>query len=386
MVSTFVFPNKIFFGAGALQELPTQFGMSGVKRPLLVTDPGLVDCGMAERVKQTLDRGGISAPIFSGVEANPTEENVLDGVEAYDSEGCDGVIGLGGGSPLDVAKGIRVKATHELPLAEYAIGNNGWEKMTNPMPPMAAVPTTAGTGSDVARGALIIVRPSGAKVAIVGENLFPAFTISDPELTLDLPPHLTAGTGMDALTHCIEEYISPRVNPLVDGLVLEGISRCARSLVSAFEDGRQIEARGDMMIAAMTGGIGFNKGLGVVHSLSHPIGSIIGGHHGTTNAILLPASLEFNFDESLIRFRAMAAAAELEIHQLSDEECGRAFIDWVRDLNRKLNIPNDLSVFGATREHITELVPMCMADHCHQTNPRACTESDFENLLEAHIP
>ena len=328
----------------------------------------------------------MEGPIFGGSDENPTEDNVLEGLEIYNKENCDGIIGFGGGSSLDTAKGIRVKSTHPLPLAEYAIGAGGWDKVVNPMPPMAAVPTTAGTGSEVGRGALIIVRPSSAKVAIAGENLFPTFSICDPELTVDLPPFLTAGTGMDALTHCIEEYLSPKYNPLVDGMVLEGLRRGRECIVRAYENGRDLEARGEMMIAAMIGGIGFNKGLGVVHSLSHPIGSVIGGHHGTINAILLPAALEFNFGHSLNRFRALANALGLETQALTDEACGQSVLEFIRNLNQKLKIPKDLTVYGANRDQIPAMLPMCMADHCHKTNPRPCAEEDFQQLLEAQIP
>ncbi len=382
----FVFPNKVLFGRGSIHELESQLSKLNVSRPLFVTDSGLTKNGLASTVHQELKKEGMDGPIFDGSDENPTEENVLEGLEIYEKEKCDGIIGFGGGSSLDAAKGIRVKSTHPLPLAEYAIGAGGWDKLVNPMPPMAAVPTTAGTGSEVGRGALIIVRPSGAKVAIAGENLFPTFSLCDPELTVNLPPFLTAGTGMDALTHCIEEYLSPKYNPLVDGMVLEGIRRGREAIVRAYEDGSDLEARGEMMIAAMIGGIGFSKGLGVVHSLSHPIGSVIGGHHGTINAILLPAALEFNFNHSLDRFLTLADALGVKPLSQSDEASGQAVIAFIRELNQKLKIPEDLSVYGAKRDQIAPMLPMCMADHCHKTNPRPCTEEDFQQLLEAHIP
>ena len=333
-----------------------------------------------------MKKEGIHGPIFDGSDENPTEDNILDGLEIYEKEKCDGIIGFGGGSPLDVAKGIRVKSTHPLPLAEYAIGVGGWDKLVNPMPPMAAIPTTAGTGSEVGRGALIIVRPSGVKVAIAGENLFPTFSICDPELTINLPPFLTAGTGMDALTHCIEEYLSPKFNPIVDGMVLEGIRKVKNSIVRAYENGDDLDARTEMMIAAIIGGIGFSKGLGVVHSLSHPIGSVIGGHHGTINAILLPAALEFNFNHSLNRFLALADALGVKPHSQTDEASGQAVITYIRNLNQELKIPEDLSVYGAKYDHIPSMLPMCMADHCHKTNPRPCSEENFRQLLVDHIP
>lgn len=384
-VSTWLFPNKVVFGPRAIRELPEQMKALEVRRPLLVTDAGLVKCGIADMVGGVLKRGGLEPARFAGVDPNPTEENVLAGLERYRSEECDSLVGLGGGSALDVAKAVRVKALHGLPLSEYAFIREGWKKMTEPMPPMAAIPTTAGTGSEVARGSVIIVRPSGAKVGIVSERLYPSVSICDPKLTLDLPLELTAGTGLDALTHCIEEYLSPKYNPMVDGMTLEGVRLATRSLLRAYENGHDLAARADMMNVSMIGGIGFTKGLGVIHSLSHPFGAVVGGHHGTNNAILLPAALEFNFEASLPRFRALAGATGLPTEGLSDEECGRRFIDTIRELNRKLGIPADLSALGARREHIPQMLPLCMADHCHRTNPRPCTEEDFRRLLEAHI-
>jgi len=385
-ISTWLFPNRIVFGPDAIHELPEQTRLLGARRPLLVTDAGLVECGIADMVGGVLNKGGLESGRFDEVDSNPTEENVLAGLDIYRSEGCDSLIGLGGGSALDVAKAIRVKVHHDLPLSEYAFIHDGWKKMTEPMPPLAAVPTTAGTGSEVARGSVIIVRPSGAKVGIVSGRLYPSVSICDPKLTLDLPPGLTAGTGMDALTHCIEEYVSPRYNPMVDGMTLEGVRLATRSLIRAYEDGHDPAARADMMNVSMIGGIGFTKGLGVIHSLSHPFGAVVGGHHGTNNAILLPAALEFNFEASLPRFRALAGAAGVPTEGQSDEDCGRRFIDTIRELNGKLDIPADLSALGARREHIPQMLPLCMADHCHRTNPRPCTEEDFRQLLEAHIP
>lgn len=386
VIQSFAFPNQILFGAGALQSLPDELKKLDCTRPLLVTDRGLVACGLAGRVEEAIRKAGLEPAVFDEVDANPTEENAEQGLLAYSNSACDGIVGLGGGSSLDTAKAIKLKVDHSLPLAEYDIEHQGWEKMVNPMPPMIAIATTAGTGSDVARGALIIVRPAGAKVALVGPALYPDATIADPELTLALPPNLTAGTGMDAFTHCIEEYLSPKYNPIVDGMALEGIRLCAISLKRACENGQDLAARSDMMIAAMIGGMGFIKGLGVVHSLSHPVGSVVGGHHGTTNAIFLPASLEFNLPAAPAKYRALANAAGIEVHNLSDEECGHALIQFVRQLNNSLEIPSDLSVFGATRNHIDQMLPMCVADHCHKTNPRQCVEDDFRSLLEAHIP
>jgi len=386
VLSRLTFPNTVLFGAGALGELPSELAKLACTRPLVVTDPGLVDCGMAQQVVDLVSAHGIQPTVFSDVAPNPTEKHVEEGHRAYASHACDGVIGLGGGSALDTAKAVRLKVNHRLPLAAYSINARGWEKMTEPLPPMIAIPTTAGTGSEVARGALIIVRPDNAKVAIVGPALYSSVVIADPVLTVTLPPHLTAGTGMDAFTHCVEEVLSPRYNPIVDGLALEGVRLCARSLQRAVESGDDIEARSDMMMAAMMGGMGFMKGLGVVHSLSHPVGSVVGGHHGTTNAIFLAKCLEFNFPAAPTKYRQLAQAVGIVVESLDDEACMNDLVTFIVNLNAKLEIPSDLSAFGVKREHIERMLPLCLEDHCHKTNPRVCTESDFRELLRAHIP
>ena len=380
-MTTFVFPNRITFGPGAVDDLPSRLRELEVARPLVVTDPGLAATSIPGVVAELA--GG--APIFDGVESNPTEENVEAGLNRYREGKCDGVIGLGGGSAIDCAKGIRLRESHPGPIAQYAFGNRGWERMTNPMVPLVAISTTAGTGSDVARGSVLIVQPSGAKVGIVGD-LYPSHTIADPELTASMPPPITAGTGMDALTHCVEEYIGKAYHPFVDGMTLEGVRLCHRALERVYRDGSDIDGRGDMMVAAMIGGIGFTKGLGVIHSLSHAFGAVVGGHHGTVNAILLPAALEFNRRSCLRRFRALAAAVDIAIDGMTDDECADAFIGWVSRLNASLDIPADLSAFGAKPEHIEPMVALAEADHCHRTNPRPCTTADFESLFRAHIP
>ena len=257
--------------------------------------------------------------------------------------------------------------------------------MTQPMPEMIAVPTTAGTGSEVARGALLIEETEGAKIAVVGPRLFPSMSICDPELTVGLPESLTAGTGMDALTHCVEEYLSPQFNPVVEGLALEGVRRANASLPKAYKDGSDIEARSDMMVAAMLGGMGFAKGLGIVHSLSHAIGGLFGGHHGTLNAILLPACLEFNRETCLSKFRPLAQAAGIPVEAVDDEGCANAFIKYIDKLNTDMEISLRLSELGIGESDLDRLADYSMKDHCYLTNPRKPTLEDFNDLLRAHL-
>ena len=382
-METFVFPNTIKFGLGSVSALPEVLADLGSERPLLITDPGLLENGLFSDI---LEASGLKgSAVFGEVDTNPSEANVLKGVEAFRSENCDCVVGVGGGSALDAAKGIRLLAHHEGPLRDYGIREKGWSRMTQPMPEMIAIPTTAGTGSEVARGALLIEETEGAKIAVVGPRLFPSMSICDPELTVGLPKSLTAGTGMDALTHCVEEYLSPQFNPIVDGLALEGVRRATTSILRAYKDGSDIEARSDMMVAAMLGGMGFAKGLGIVHSLSHAIGGLFGGHHGTLNAVLLPACLEFNRESCLPKFRLLAEAAGIRVERVDDESCADKFIEYIGDLNTKLAISLRLQELGINESDLDRLADYSMKDHCHLTNPRKPTQEDFKDLLRKQL-
>ena len=382
-METFVFPNTIKFGAGSLSALPEALAEMSSERPLLVTDPGLIENGLLSEIQAA--SGMIGSTVFSDVDANPSEANVRGGIEAFRSGRCDSIVGIGGGSALDAAKGIRLLAHHKGPLRDYGIGKQGWTRMMQPMPKMIAIPTTAGTGSEVARGALLIEESEGAKIAVVGPRLFPSMSICDPELTLGMPKWLTAGTGMDAMTHCVEEYLSPQFNPIIDGLALEGIRRTSSSLLRAYREGSDIDARTDMMTAAMLGGMGFAKGLGIVHSLSHAIGGLFGGHHGTLNAILLPASLEFNLVSCLPKFRSLAQAVGIPVEGVDDQGCADAFIEYIADLNSKLEISLCLSDLGINESDVDQLADYSMKDHCHLTNPRKSTLEDFNKLLRRHL-
>ncbi len=382
-METFVFPNTIQFGSGSISALPGALADLGAKRPLLVTDPGLLENGLFSDILDASNLKG--SAVFSEVDANPSEANVRKGVEAFLSENCDCIVGVGGGSSLDAAKGIRLLAYHEGPLRDYGIREKGWSRMTQPMPEMIAIPTTAGTGSEVARGALLVEETEGAKIAVVGPLLFPSMSICDPELTVGLPKGLTAGTGMDALTHCVEECLSPQFNPIVEGLALEGVRRATTSILRAYKDGSDIEARSDMMVAAMLGGMGFAKGLGVIHSLSHAIGGLFGGHHGTLNAVLLPACLEFNRDFCLPKFRLLAQAAGISVEGVDDDSCADRFIEYIERLNTDLQITLRLQELGINESDLDRLAEYSMKDHCHLTNPRKLTLGDFKDLLRKQL-
>ncbi len=384
-ISIFAFPTRIVFGPGALRELGGETGRLGMKRPLLVTDRGVVGCGLADRVSAEAKRAGLSLTLFDGVSPNPVEQNVFDGLEKYRAGKCDGIIALGGGSALDTGKAVRLRVTHGLPLEEYDDLVNGGEKIGPDLPPMVAMPTTAGTGSEVGRSAVIILKATDRKTVIFSPYLIPRVAIADPELTLGMPPGLTAGTGLDALTHNVEAYLSLGYHPMCDAIALHGTRLAVRNLAAAVRDGKNLVARTEMMMAAMMGAVAFQKGLGAVHSLAHPLSSIANLHHGTANGILLPPVLEFNKLTSEERLRDIAPAMDLDVAGKSASEAADVVIERVRRLLKEVGIPDRLSAFGITREMIPALAKKAMEDGCRLLNPRPCSEADMVALYERSL-
>ena len=384
-ISIFAFPTRIVFGPGALRELGGETGRLGMKRPLLVTDRGVVGCGLAGRVTAEANRAGLSVTLFDGVSSNPVEQNVFDGLEKYRAGKCDGIIALGGGSAVDTGKAVRLRVTHGLPLEEYDDLVNGGEKIGSDLPPMVAMPTTAGTGSEVGRSAVIILKATDRKTVIFSPYLIPSAAITDPELTLGMPPGLTAGTGLDALTHNVEAYLSLGYHPMCDAIALHGTRLAVRNIAAAVRDGKNLVARTEMMMAAMMGAVAFQKGLGAVHSLAHPLSSIANLHHGTANGILLPPVLEFNKLTSEERLRDIAVAMDLDVAGKSASEAADEAIERVRRLLKEVGIPDRLSAFGITREMIPALAKKAMEDGCRLLNPRPCSEADMVALYERSL-
>lgn len=375
MPATFTFPNRILFGNGARTALAGELAGLGVTRALVVTDPGLVAAGLVEEITAQL----AGAVVFSEVHSNPTEEDVLTGLDCYRAQGCDGLIGLGGGSSIDAAKAVRLLVTHPGRLADYDLTAGGLERITPNLPPMAAVPTTAGTGTEAGRGTLIQLPQTGRKTIALSPHLLPSVAICDPELTRGLSPELTAGTGMDALSHCIESYLATTYHPICDGIALEGLHHVSRGLEAAVLDGSNMSAREAMMMGALMGGISFHKGLGVIHSLSHALGYEGRVHHGTLNAILLPHALRFNREAAPNRLSELAArlglgrAGEGPAHLITLTELVLARLPLPRRLGK---------VDGLHRDRIPEYARLALLDHCHKTNPRPCTQADLEQLLD----
>lgn len=375
-MSTIGYLTTTIFDFGAIKSLPTELEVLGIRRPLVVTDAGVQAAGIAAQVLTHLDPRTVS--VFAGTPPNPTEEAVLEGVVAYRDGGCDGIIALGGGSPIDLAKGVALAATHEGPLEHYAAIRGGLGKITAKVAPVIAIPTTAGTGSEVGRGALINLT-NGSKLALISPYLIPKRAICDPELTFGLPPLLTAATGIDALTHCIETFLSPLVNPPAEAIALDGAQRAWHFIQRAVTNGADREARWEMMMAALEGGLTFQKGLGTVHSLSHAAGALRSPtlHHGMLNGVFLPHILRFNAQSVGNKYEKLT-----DIFRISRET---DLATAVSDLVQSLKLPVTLSQMGFEARHIPQTVIRALADHSNATAPRKASAEDFESLLRAAL-
>ncbi|AVS61757.1 4-hydroxybutyrate dehydrogenase [Paracidovorax avenae] len=364
---------------GAVRLLAQECARAGITRPLVVTDPGVKAAGVLQPALDAL--AGLPVAVFDQTPANPTEAAVRAAVEIYRAHGCDGLIAVGGGSAIDCAKGIAIAATHDGPLTHYATIEGGSPRITERVAPLIAVPTTAGTGSEVARGAILIV-DDHRKLGFHSWHLVPKAAICDPALTLGLPPHLTAATGMDAIAHCMETFMSSAFNPPADGIALDGLARGWAHIERATRYGQDRDARLHMMSASMQGAMAFQKGLGCVHSLSHSLGGINPRlHHGTLNAVFLPAVVRFNAqDEAVRRDRRLERMAQAMGLASADD-----IPDAIRDMSARLGLPTGLAAMGVGEEVWDGVIRGAMADHCHQTNPREASVDDYRAMLEASM-
>ncbi len=370
------FPTTIVFGAGALGSLGAHAARLGKRHALVVCDAGVVKAGLVERVTSTLSAAGVAFTVFDGVDPNPIEDNITAGVEAYRGAGADFCVAVGGGSPLDAAKLIALKTTHDRPLVDYDDATGGDAFITSDVPPIITIPTTAGTGSEVGRSGVVTLRANGRKTVIFSPYLLAKVALLDPTLTVSMPPRITAATGFDALTHCLEAYVSLGDHPMADGIALMGLELCAKHLARATHHGGDLEARGGMMKAAMMGAVSFQKGLGACHSLAHPLSSEKGMHHGLANALCLPAVVAFNeavAHDKLERVKAL--------FDPSAPSCEQA----LRDLRAHLGLPAGLGAEGVTRGDVAKLSAKALEDACHRSNPRACTQADLAALYEASL-
>jgi alcohol dehydrogenase class IV len=369
----FSFPTAIRFGAGARKEVARHLIGQGLKRPLIVTDKALAQLPVLAEFRTHL--GGLDAAVFAGVFGNPTCSQVMDGARAFTAHRADCVIGFGGGAALDVAKVVGVAATHPGDILEYAWDHPAVRPIDGQLPYFVALPTTSGTGSEVGRSSVVSENDTHLKRVIFNPKLLATVVFADPELTLGLPAAVTAATGMDALTHNIESYLSPAYHPLCDGIALEGTKIAARALVTAVQEPGNLQARSDMMMASMMGAIAFQKDLGAVHSCAHALGAVCDLHHGLANALMIDTVMAWNYEAAPGKFDELA-------HVCNVSGGGKEFVPWLRALKARVGITGKLSKHGVRREHLTRLVQIAVADMCHQTNPRPCTAADFQRLFE----
>jgi alcohol dehydrogenase class IV len=370
--------TQIQFGAGAISLLPAECERIGITRPLVVTDRGVRAAGIVDRVLSKFGDADAALPIYDGTPSNPNEKAVREAVGMFKECGCDGIIAIGGGSAIDLAKGVAVCSTHEGPLKSFAVIEGGLARITSATAPVIAVPTTAGTGSEVGRGAILIL-DDGRKVGVISPHVVPKSAICDPELTLGLPAIMTAATGMDAIAHCLETFMAPAFNPPADGIALDGLWRAWRFIETATRDPENLEGRINMMSASLQGALAFQKGLGCVHSLSHSLGGINPRlHHGTLNAIFLPAVIEFNRKASTMVAEQKISRIAQAIGLADDSKIEEA----VRTMSRALGLPTGLRELEVTEDMFPKIIEGALADHSHRTNPRDASPADYEWILQ----
>lgn len=367
------FPTTIRFGAGSVDELGDYLVKNNLFRPLLITDSTVAQLDFFKKIVAALNRKNISAGVFYDIHKNPVKSDVYKGTDNYDATGRDSIIGIGGGAAIDVARSVVLRVNHREDLFTYDDLIGGDVFVTNDVPHFITIPTTAGTGSEVGRSAIIADDETHQKKILFSPKLLAKIVFADPVLTMELPAHITAATGMDALTHNMEAYLAKMPHPLCEGIALEGIALIAQSLVKAVKN-PDLESRSKMLIASLMGAVAFQKGLGVVHSLAHPLSSLLDTHHGLANAVNLPYGMEFNITGSERKFKRIASTLELK------EDTGEAVVEYLFNLNRKINIPDQLSAIGVKAEHLDTLADLAIADFAHPNNPKPVSREDFKNL------
>ena len=373
-ITKFSFPTAIHFGAGARRLVGEHLRGMGLKRPLIVTDRGLATFPLVAEMTAALKAESLSPAVYAGIWGNPTGSQVMNGAAAYKTHDADCVVGIGGGAALDVAKVVGLMATHPGDVMEYVWDHPNVRAIHRALPYFIALPTTSGTGSEVGRSSVISEEDTHVKRVIFSPQILAKAVFADPELTLGLPEHVTAATGMDALTHNVESYLSPAYHPLCDGIALEGTRIAARALLTAVREPHNIAARADMMMSSMMGAIAFQKDLGAVHSCAHALGTVCDLHHGLANALMIDTVMAWNLEAAPAKFDELAHAAGLA--------GGRsAFVPWLKRLKLQVGISSNLAGAGVRPEQIPRLVQIATADICHQTNPRPCTAADFEQLF-----
>jgi len=373
-ITRFAFPTNIHFGPGARKLAGPRLRELGLKRPLIVTDKGLAGLPLIAELKADLEAAKLEVAVFGGVFGNPSASQVMNGAAAFKKHKADCVVGVGGGAALDVAKVVGVLATHPGDVIEYAWDHPKVRDIKDTRPYFIALPTTSGTGSEVGRSSVISEEASHIKRIIFSPLILARTVYADPELTLGLPPAVTAAVGMDALTHNIESYLSPAYHPMCDGIALEGTRIAARSLSTAVREPKNLAARADMMMASMMGAVAFQKDLGAVHSCAHALGTVCDLHHGLANALMIEPVMSFNQESVPQKFEELA--------RVVGAGTGTAFVPWLARLKQQIGLPAGLKAAGVKRTQFDKLVGVALADGCHATNPRVCTAADFQRFFE----
>ncbi|MBI1910005.1 MAG: iron-containing alcohol dehydrogenase [Deltaproteobacteria bacterium] len=375
---TFNFPTLIRFGKGVIEELGPHLKEKGVRRPLVVTDPGLALLPLFQTVIASLKKSGVGVEVYSGIHKNPVKSDVLGGVGQYKKSACDAIVGIGGGASLDVARAIALKVNHARDLFDYEDSQGGERLVTGEIPYFVAVPTTSGTGSEVGRSTVISDDATHEKKILFSPKLMARIVFADPGLTMELPPVITAATGMDALTHNMESYLARGFHPICDGIALEGIRLIGESFVRTVNK-PDLESRSKMMVAAMMGAVAFQKGLGVVHSTAHPLSTLFDLHHGLANAIMLRHGVAFNADVCEERLANIAKVLNLA------DPGSQTLIRYLGELNEKIHLPLRLSSQKVGEKDVGPLSRLAFQDVCHQCNPKPVTESDFQKIYRVAL-
>lgn len=373
MIYQYNFPTTIRFGAGSSMELGDYLKKNNLQSPLVVTDPTVSQLGFFKEIVENLRKKNLSVEVFSEIHKNPVKSDVYKGTDVFDATGRDSVIGIGGGAALDVARAIVLRVNHREDLFKYDDLIGGDVYVTNEVPHFITIPTTAGTGSEVGRSAIISDDETHQKKILFSPKLLAKIVFADPLLTMELPAFITAATGMDALTHNMEAFLAKMPHPLCEGIALEGMLLISESLEKAVMN-PDIESRSKMLIASLMGAVAFQKGLGVVHSLAHPLSSLLDTHHGLANAVNIPYGMEFNIEGFEEKFKRIAQTLQLKEHS------GAAVVKYLFDLNSKINIPHHLKDIGVKPEHIEPLADLAIADFAHPNNPKPVSREDFKNL------
>jgi 4-hydroxybutyrate dehydrogenase len=381
--ATWNYPTRILFGEGAVRDVGPELKNLGAKHALIVTDPGVNRAGLVEPVRDALNAAGIESTVFDAISTNPSEAEAKAATDAYRKVNADAVVAVGGGAALDVGKMVRILATEPLPLAEYDDAIGGDAKMKAQFPPMIAVPTTAGTGSEVGRSAVVTLAATGKKHIFFHPKLIANVAVLDPTLTTSMPAKITAATGFDALTHSIEAFLANGDHPIADAIAIKSITFVARYLEKAVKSPMDLEARGFMLKAAMMGAAAFQKGLGVCHSLAHPLGAEHDLHHGLANALCLPAVMDFN--RQAVPAKVAEVGRALGVSGASDEAVAAATAEAVRKLRRDVGLPEGLAAVGINESHLAKLSQLAFEDGCHGSNPRKCTVDDLASLYRVSL-